>query len=98
MDRLAGKADGDGGGGKGGGERVRRQQLRMMQQEAEKARGRRVLVVGADGELAEDDEVDGAGGLEMDIRHLDFELSYKGAFNTRFNLHMLSLVNTGPCA
>ena len=49
-------------------------------------------------ELAEDDEVDGAGGLEMDIRHLDFELSYKGAFNTRFNLHMLSLVNTGPCA
>jgi hypothetical protein len=73
-----GKGKGQGKGkGNGADDRVRRQQLRLMQQEAEKLRGRRVLSLDEDGELAEADEEEGIGGLDLDIRHLDFELSYK---------------------
>ena len=67
------------------GDAARRQQLRVLQQEAERQRGRRVLRLDAEGGVEDEDggeEADGdgdefGGSLMLDVRRLDFELGYR---------------------
>jgi HrpA-like RNA helicase len=61
-----------------GGDAAARRQLRELQQAAERQRGRRVLRLDDGGGVEDEgDDTEDSGSLSMDVRRLDFELSYK---------------------